>query len=125
VRDKLKLDSVLIMEGTVSHDDYRGGLGMRVTRVTDLLQIRNEQADHLQIELDADKLPVDFNTHLVRLLKPYKGGNCPVKFRVKTAMACGEIVVGEEWRMSPTDELLRGLQMQFGRSAVSLHYKES
>jgi len=40
-------------------------------------------------------------------------------------MACGEIVVGEEWRMSPTDELLRGLQMQFGRSAVSLHYKEN
>ncbi len=124
-KDKLVADRILIMEGVVSHDDYRGGLGMRVSQVIDLLQIRNEQADHLQITLDADTLPKDTCAGLAEVLRLHSGGTCPVRFLVKTTAAHGVVVAGDQWRISPCDDLLRGLQKRFGRSAVTLFYKES
>ena len=125
VKEKLALDRVLVVEGVVSHDDYRGGLGMRVSQVMDLLQIRNEQVEHLQISLDADTLADNFCADLLRLLQPYRDGGCSLRFRLKTALAQGDIAAGDGWGVVPCDELLRGLQMHFGRSAVSLKYREN
>ncbi|HQQ63776.1 MAG TPA: DNA polymerase III subunit alpha [Pseudomonadales bacterium] len=126
VRDKLVVDRILVVEGTVSPDEYRGGLGMRATQVRELLEVRNEQARYLQIALDADKLPADFAIQLLRVLQPHRqqsgGGRCTLRFVYQGREARGEIAAGSDWCISPADELLRGLRARFGRGAVSLHY---
>jgi DNA polymerase-3 subunit alpha len=125
-RDKLLVDRILVVEGTVSPDEYRGGLGMRATQVRELLEVRNEQARYLQISLDADKLPPDFAGQLMRVLQPHRQkqgeGHCALRFVYQGQTARGEIAAGSDWFISAADELLRGLRSRFGRSAVSLHY---
>lgn len=126
VRDKLVVDRVLVVEGTVSPDEYRGGLGMRASQICELLEVRNEQAKYLQIALDADKLPTDFAVQLQRALQPHRqkqgGTQCVLRFVYQGRDARGEIVAGNDWCISPADELLRGLRARFGRDAVSLYY---
>lgn len=131
-RDKLVVDRVLVMEGTVSQDEYRNGLGMRVSQIRDLLDMRNEQARYLQIALDAETLTSlqtsrDSAVSLMsRLMQPYRQeagqGQCGLRFVYQGQLARGEIVAGENWRISPTDELLRALRARFGLSAVQVRY---
>ncbi len=122
VRDRLVPDRVLVMEGVVSNDEFRGGLAMRISQVRDLLEVRNEQARYLQITLDADTLPADFSVQLLRALQPHRQGQCELRFVYQGQQARGEIAAGGDWRISPADELLRSLRARFGRNVVSLHY---
>ena len=127
-RDKLVVDRVLVIEGTVSQDDYRNGLGMRVAQIRDLLEVRNEQARYLQIALDAETLATlqtgrDSAASLIgRLMQPYRQGQCALRFVYQGQLARGEIAAGESWRISPTDELIRALRARFGLAAVRVHY---
>lgn len=129
-RDKLMVDRVLIIEGTVSQDEYRNGLGMRVVQIRDLLEVRAEQAQYLQIALDAETLTTlqtgrDSAVSLLgRLMQPYRQGQgqCALRFVYQGQTARGEIAVGESWRVSPTDELLRALRARLGLSAVKVRY---
>ncbi len=122
VRDKLITDRVLVVEGTVSPDEFRGGLGMRAAQMRELLEVRSEQVRYLQIALDAETLAADFAVQLTRVLQPYRQGACALRFAYQGMVARGELAAGDEWRISPADELLRALRARFGRTAVSLHY---
>jgi DNA polymerase-3 subunit alpha len=127
-RDKLVVDRVLVVEGTVSQDEYRNALGMRVAQIRDLLDVRNEQAKYLQIALDAETLAAlqtsrDSAVSLMsRIMQPYRQGQCALRFVYQGQLARGEIVAGENWRISPADELLRALRARFGLSAVRVQY---
>ena len=39
-----------------------------------------------------------------------------------SANACAEIVLGDEWRVNPNDDLLESLRDKFGRDEVSIDY---
>ena len=41
------------------------------------------------------------------------------------ANAQGRIVLGNGWRVAPTDDLLHGLREEFGRGHVALRYGEN
>lgn len=128
VRDKLTPGRVLLVDGIVSQDEYRGGLGMRASQVHDLLDVRAAQARCLQITLDADTLaarftqPTDCVAQLACALQPYKSGHCTLRFVYQKQHVRGEVMAGEAWRINPSDELLRALHLLLGRAAVSLHY---
>jgi DNA polymerase-3 subunit alpha len=127
-RDKLLVDRVLVVEGIVSQDDFRGGLGMRVTKIQDLQEVRSEQARYLQIVLDAEKLATHTTSRnhaavlLGSLLQPFRQGACAVRFVYQGERASGEIAASDNWRVSPNDELLRALRVRFGTSAVRVQY---
>lgn len=127
-RDKLQVDRVLVVDGVVSQDEYRNGLGMRVAQIRDLLEVRNEQARYLQIALDAETLAAlqtgrDSAAALMgRLIQPYRQGQCALRFMYQGALARGEMVAGDNWRVNPTDELLRALRARLGLSAVRVYY---
>jgi DNA polymerase-3 subunit alpha len=123
-RDKLRVDRVLVIEGVVSVDDYRGGLTVRASKVSEMLQIRQEHLAYLQIGLDTEKLPSDFASRLQSVLQPYRQGSTPVRLMLETAGAQGVVVVGEGWRVTPSDELLRLLTVRYGRKALMLQYAE-
>jgi DNA polymerase-3 subunit alpha len=128
VRDKVVLDRLLIVDGIVSKDTFRDALGMRVSQVRDLLDVRKAQARYLQIALDAETLTAlqagreTAVAYLGKLLQPYRDGTCCLQFVYQGDVAKGEIAAGQAWRVTPTDELLRALRVRLGVAAVRVQY---
>jgi len=104
-RELLKEDQLLIVEGKVVRDDYSGGLRVTAERLYDLTAARNQFARVMRISLNGEASA----TRLRTLLGPYRKGLCPVAIRYHNAQAVCEVQLGEEWRVSLDDNLLRDL----------------
>jgi len=104
-RDLLKEDQLLIVEGKVGRDDFSGGLRVTAERIYGLTAARNQYARVMRISLNGEASAVRLRT----LLGPYRKGACPVAIRYHNAQAVCEVQLGEEWRVSLDDNLLREL----------------
>ncbi|HET6471356.1 MAG TPA: hypothetical protein VFG38_05910, partial [Pseudomonadales bacterium] len=62
---------------------------------------------------------------LRRLLAPHRQNVCPVAIAYRSPAAEGRLVLGPEWRVAPSDELLQSLRNEFGAGQVGLHYRRS
>ncbi len=128
VRSKLELGRLLMVEGVVSRDEYRNGLALRASQVRDFIEVRAEQARYLQIHLDAETLTSLQSGRepavalLGKLVQPHRPGGCRLQFLYQGQRAKGELVAGEAWQVSPTDELLRSLRARLGFAAVRVQY---
>ncbi|QFU76676.1 DNA polymerase III subunit alpha [Halioglobus maricola] len=122
-RELLGKDKIVIVEGKVAHDDYSGGLAMRVSGVRDLTQARQSYASALSIELRGELLDEEFISQLQQTLEGARGGSCPVSMMYLQGRNKARFVCGESWRVSPTDELLQSLRDQLGHGSVALEYR--
>jgi DNA polymerase-3 subunit alpha len=127
-RELLAVDKVLVVAGGLSFDDFRGGLNIRVDQVFDFEQVREARARHLLLTCDYRLLdekgvsPDDFNLKLKQVLETHRGGSCPVRMTYQRQDAKGDIDLGPEWQVHPTDELLIGLERVLGQANVGVVY---
>jgi DNA polymerase-3 subunit alpha len=127
-RDILAGDRLLLVQGSLVADEYRGGIGLRADRVELIEDARIARAAALTIELHATRLSdrargaVEISKGLRGLLEPYRGGRCAVNLKYVRADAEAMLRLGDAWRVRPADELLRELQRLFGRDAVAVRY---
>jgi DNA polymerase-3 subunit alpha len=121
-RDLLTKDKIVIVEGTVAHDDYSGGLAMRVKGVRDLTQARQNYASRLTLEVRSDALDEKLTDQLVQTLSGAGGGSCPVSMVYLQARNRARFALGERWQVVPSDELLQALRAQLGHERVVLEY---
>lgn len=124
-RDKIRKDSLLVVRGIVSVDEYSGGLRMRSSEICDLVEARWKYAKSLKVRIDSNVPEACLSGDLAKVLTPYKeqhGNGCPVVIHYTSANACAEIVLGDEWRVNPNDDLLESLRDKFGRDEVSIDY---
>jgi DNA polymerase-3 subunit alpha len=121
-RDLLSKDNIVIVEGTVAHDDYSGGLSMRAKEVRSLLQARQNYAAELIIELNRDMLSDSFTAELEKTLSDAGGGNCPVALVYSQPHNRARVRLGERWQVVPSDELIEALRTCVGNDRVSLQY---
>jgi DNA polymerase III subunit alpha len=122
-RELLGKDKIVILEGTVAHDDYSGGLAMRVKGVRDLTQARQSYASGLTLEVRGDQLDEPFTEQLVQTLTGASGGTCPVSMWYLQGRNRARFHCGERWQVVPTDELLQSLRDQLGHNHVALDYR--
>ncbi|MES2916981.1 MAG: DNA polymerase III subunit alpha [Pseudomonadota bacterium] len=119
-------DTVVVVEGEVSNDDYAGGLKMIVRKVMSLAEARAARSRGLELRLEGARLGARFGQELQQLLaahKPPQGGTgCPVRVRYRSSQAEGVLRLGEGWRVQASDELLKRLRQQFGTEAVEVLY---
>jgi DNA polymerase-3 subunit alpha len=115
-------DRVLVVEGSIGHDDYTGGLRMRARNVFDIDQARQAHAKGLEIRLDAQHATNGFTKALQEVLQPFREGTTPVAVTYRNATAIGRIRLGEHWQVQPTDELLHRLKELAGDDAVRVWY---
>ena len=47
---------------------------------------------------------------------------CPVAVKVVSSISAGNVILGDEWRVMPHDDLLQNLKEHFGSEKVQLHY---
>jgi DNA polymerase-3 subunit alpha len=124
-KQKLFKDAVLVVEGEVQQDDYNGALKMRVSQIHTMDDARRRFADCLQIEVSGDGMPADFARRLKTLLEPHRRDGCQVAIAYRSRAAEGRLVLGADWRVAPSDELLQSLRNAFGAGQVGLHYRRT
>jgi len=128
VRDLLVADHILVITGSLSFDEYRDGWSLRADQVRTLEQARAERADHLVLVLDLS----DPSAHaqgralvgeLGTLLRTFSGTGLPVYIDYRCPGARGYLIPGNDWRVRPTDELLKRLRHLSGPEAVRVAYE--
>ncbi|HEY7776216.1 MAG TPA: DNA polymerase III subunit alpha, partial [Kineobactrum sp.] len=121
-RDQLAKDQIVIIEGSVAHDDYSGGLSMRAKGVRSLLEARQSFATELTIEVSQDMIDERFAERLAQTLTGAAGGTCPVSLWYRQPHNRARVRLGENWLVVPSDELLQELRDALGADSVTLCY---
>jgi DNA polymerase III subunit alpha len=120
-RHILMKDTVLVVEGEVSHDDYSGALKVRAKTLRDMDSARVAFAKELLITVDQNNCH-QVNQQLAMLLTPYRSEGCPCVLNYTGLAATARLRFGEGWRITPSDELIASLQENLGESRVKLIY---
>ncbi|KAF0192599.1 MAG: DNA polymerase III subunit alpha [Gammaproteobacteria bacterium] len=121
-RDLLAKDRLLVVEGSVSVDEYSGGFRMSAERIMDIDQARAVFAKGVQVNVDDSLAGNGFVQSLARTLQPFREGGCPVRVHYLGQSARADLVLGQEWRVKPTDELLHRLGELAGSDRVCVLY---
>ena len=130
-RDEIANDRILVVEGTLVHDEYRGGLSIRADGVSGLEDVRLARAACVEIRLRETWLSqlgitsVEAIAELKSLLEPAAGGNCEVRLRYQRRDAEVLLRLGGGWRIKPTDGFLRQAQRLLGADSLSIRFHPS
>lgn len=120
-RELLVKDQLVVVEGNVAHDDYSGGLSMRVSQVWSLDQARGAFASCLSIGLNGGS-SVGSVGRLKSLLTQATRGECAVVIDYDRGDAAARIALGKDYAVQPTDDLLVALADLDGTLSVNLCY---
>jgi DNA polymerase-3 subunit alpha len=121
-RDLLVKDRLLVVEGTVSPDEYTGGFRMNAERILGIDEARAAHAKGLEIDLGAEGAANGVSRSLAQALEPFRKGACPVWINYRSGKASARMALGQEWRVHPTDELLHRLGEVAGADRVRVVY---
>ncbi|MEW8626372.1 MAG: DNA polymerase III subunit alpha [Candidatus Thiodiazotropha sp.] len=125
-RDLISADKILVVSGMLNYDEFRGGLSIRADNLLSIEQARSHYARLLNIQMRTDRLePGQLCESLEQTLSPYLGGTTGVRLHYRNEQASGDIQLGKDWRVNPTDELLKRLEQLFGVGSVSVGYRQS
>jgi len=115
-RELLTGDRVLVVVGNLNYDEYRGGMSIRVDQVVEFEQVRAAGASCINLNVDERRLrdrqlaPAEYIRELEQILSAYRGGDCPLRLTYKVNGASADLTLGDDWRVQPTDELIRRLE---------------
>jgi DNA polymerase-3 subunit alpha len=125
-RDVVAADKVLVVEGSLVFDEFRGAYSLRADRVVELEEARAAHATHLLLRTDLATLgsgahtAQSFVASLAKILLPFRGEGCAVVLDHHRGDASGSILLA--WRVAPRDELLRQLERLLGPGNVSVGF---
>lgn len=125
VRDKLAKDQIIFIKGSTAEDDFTGGIRMRASEVQLIEEVRANRASSLNLEVSSRALCDDFVSELADLLKPWclqNAQGCQVSVKVVSELSEGRVILGDEWRIMPHDDLLQNLKEHYGTEKVRLQY---
>lgn len=117
----LQTDTLVVVEGEASHDDFSGGLKFRARRVMGMAEARTALAHSLRLRLKHDQLDPQRINWLKQQLKAFPG-KCLVSLSYTGQQASAELELSQEFSVQPDDQLLQSLRDQFGQDNVFLHY---
>jgi len=120
-------DKLCVVEGTVSYDDFNASYRITASAIYDMAQAREKFARGLQIKLDRSKANGSWSDsatvkQLTEVLYTYREGHCPVNIEYNNGSDISQFVLGEEWNVVPSDELLTRLDKVFGGDQIEVMY---
>ena len=120
--DKLQRDSVIIVTGQVSFDDFSQGLRMSVRDLMTLDDARSRYAKSLAISLEEKQITPSFIKQLKGILESAIGGSLPINIYYLGSQGRALLKMGVQWSITPTDEVLYRLTEMLGENAVELEF---
>lgn len=122
IMSQLDDNVILVIRGTVSADEYTGGVRMLAETVLTLDNMRQQMAKRLKIFVannqEVDRLLSD----LPKIIDPHRGGRCPIAIAYQATEAHAELILGDDWRIKPSGDLLNALFQLWGAEKVLLEY---
>ncbi len=118
----LQVEEMLIIEGELNLDDFSSGLRMVADDAWTLPQCRNRFVKRLLLKMGDQPISAELIEQLKQSFKPLIPQGCPVGIRYQQAQAEVDMVLGEQWRILITDELLAKIRQIVGHEAVALEY---
>jgi DNA polymerase III subunit alpha len=115
-------DQLVIVEGEVAYDQFSNGFRIRATKAMNLDQARSIYAKGLLLKLSASDMGSEIMTNLYAILKEYRGGTCPIFITYDGEGASAKLVLGDEWKVKPSEELLKKLKDHFSDSTPCFVY---
>ncbi|NDV12752.1 DNA polymerase III subunit alpha [Crenobacter caeni] len=117
-RDKLKEDTVLVVEGKVGEDRFNGGIRILADHLYELGEARSRYARSLALAID-DNIDVG---RLRAALLGYRSedAGCPVRISYRNASAAGEMMLPPAWGVRLDDSLLESLAEVVGEGKVRI-----
>ncbi|MGI2110610.1 DNA polymerase III subunit alpha [Shewanella frigidimarina] len=116
----LEKDRILICEGDVSFDDFSGDNRMNARNIIEIGEARSHFAKAVEINVHGDDVTPDWLQTFEQTLTPWRKGAVPVVINYTKQQASGKIVLGEEWRVNPSDELMLALESMLGSTNVKI-----
>ncbi len=120
-KDLLEKDSLIIVEGEVSIDEFTEGYRLTGRKIMTLDQIRL-QAKGIELSLEATHCDENFIQNLNNLLGLHRGGQCEIFICYKNAEGSARLLLGQEWQVKITQQLMDQLHHLCGKETVSILY---
>ena len=121
-REYLAKDTLVVVEGQLSVDEYTGGFKMRADNIYDIEQARVNFARRVEIDVNAQMAGNGFIERLKEILAPATEGGCPVVIRYHNESAVAQINLGNDWLISPRAAVIDQLQSFAGNDQVRVLY---
>ena len=119
-RPWIREDELLVVRGKASLDEYSGNMRVTAEELFDFASARAAFAKRLDIFCSIDdKVRVP---QLAEILKPYRGGQCPVQINYRNLIGSAPLRLGDPWQVTLPDELLDGLRAMCGAQNVHVVY---
>ena len=125
--NSLVKDKVCVVVGSVSYDDFNATYSINASKIYTMTQAREQFARGLQIKLDRSKANGNWSDanimqQLSEVLQTYREGNCPINIEYNSGTDISQFVLGEEWNVVPSDDLLTRLDKVFGSEHIEIMY---
>jgi DNA polymerase-3 subunit alpha len=123
-KELLIKDTVIVVEGEVSFDTFRESHKLSVRKIMTLAEARSSRCKGVEITLEAGQLGSGFSADLRELLAKVvtAQGGAPIRLKYRNHQAEAVFKLGDAWRVSVKDELLRKLRHRYGAKAVEVLY---
>jgi DNA polymerase-3 subunit alpha len=117
-------DLLVIAEGALENDTFSGGIRLKLEKLYEVEQAREENALNLSLSwIRGDTDSQQFIEKLASHITPFLGGRCPVRVDCKLESARTTLQLGNNWRVHPTDELIARLKALPGVESVEPKYQ--
>ncbi|TDQ57967.1 DNA polymerase III alpha subunit [Mesocricetibacter intestinalis] len=121
--EKLQKDSIVVVSGPVSYDDFSQGMRMSVRELMTLDEARSRYAKSLAISLEQSRISPAFLRKFKAIIEPHSGGTLPIHIYYQSPQGRALLRLGVQWSVNPSDELLNALILELGESAVELEFQ--
>ena len=121
-RDFLVADQLVIVEGEVAEDSFSNSYRIRATKAMSFDQARMIYARGLVLSIKNSEISESFLNKLNNILKDYRGGKCPIFIDYANDETGAKLVLGDEWRIVASEDLLVKLKESLGEDKVSFAY---
>lgn len=122
----LQKNHIVIVSGKLEADNHTDGLRMLADSIRSIPMARVALTDGVWLELDGSeyaegKASDEMLAALGDVLDTHrKSSGCPVTVRYSSGGAQADIVLGEDWKVVPSDEFLLATRALFGEDRVHL-----
>ena len=125
--NSLVKDKVCVVVGSVSYDDFNAAYSVNASTIYTMAQAREKFARGLQIKFDRSKAngswsDSNITQQLTEVLHTYREGSCPVNIEYNSGSEISQYILGEEWNVVPSDDLLNRLDKVFGPEQIEMMY---
>jgi DNA polymerase-3 subunit alpha len=118
--DYLNVDAMLVLSGEVVYDEFNAGIKLLTDNITPWHIFQSEKVHALSLHIGQKTVAI--SKKLGQLLKPARGGGCPVIVHYINDKVRTKIRLGNEWSVNITEELLNNLNQALGVENVVLSY---